>query len=250
MVDLQAQNQFYWEGLKNKDINLAQLKIQLAVLDEVERYINSNENTVGLAPSLMGIDNDLLQILLPKLYAKEEEYNKRKMQFLPSDEMLQILAGEIEVLKKSILANVREIRKSINIGISSQERDIQNQLAALGSLPQKERMLLDISRQQSIKNAIYSFLLEKREEAAISVASTVSDLRIIQKSQANYNPVSPKKKLVYSIAGLLSVVVPFVVVLMKEQLNTTIQFRSDIEARTKLPKYLPIKCYLKLYKVI
>ena len=77
--------------------------------------------------------------------------------------------------------------------------------------------------------------MEKREEAAISVASTVSDLRVIQKAQANYTPVSPKKKLVYSLTTLLALVAPFIIILLKEQLNTTIQFRSDIEARVRIP---------------
>ena len=68
--------------------------------------------------------------------------------------------------------------------------------SVLSAIPEKERELIEINREQGIKNGIYTFLLQKKEETALSYASTVSDSRIIDKAQL-LNPVSPKKKIVY-----------------------------------------------------
>jgi capsular exopolysaccharide synthesis family protein len=95
-------------------------------------------------------------------------------------------------------------------------------------------MLLDISRQQAIKNSIYTFLLEKREESAISFASTVSDVRVVEPAEGDIDPVRPNKMLVLFIAIVLSIFIPSAYIYYREVLTGKIKFRSDIESRTKL----------------
>lgn len=112
--------------------------------------------------------------------------------------------------------------------------DLKGKMGLLTSLPGKERLLLDISRQQAIKNSIYTFLLEKREESAISFASTVSDVRMIEPAQGDMKPIRPKRSIVFAIAILLSLIIPSIVIYYKEVLTGKIKFRADIERRTKL----------------
>ncbi len=83
----------------------------------------------------------------------------------------------------------------------------------LKTIPEKERELLSISRQQAIKNNIYTFLLQKREETALSFASTVADSRIIDKAQSSDVPVKPKKSLIYLAALLGALAFGFIVII-------------------------------------
>jgi tyrosine-protein kinase Etk/Wzc len=105
----------------------------------------------------------------------------------------------------------------------------------LRNIPQKERQLLDITRQQSIKNNIYTFLLQKREDAALSFASAVSDSRLVDNAQSGIYPVSPKKPVIYAMALLVSLVVPIGFISLKEMFTPVIRTKAEIEDLSDFP---------------
>ena len=102
------------------------------------------------------------------------------------------------------------------------------------SVPQKERGLLEISRQQAIKNNIYSYLLQKREETALSSASTSADLRVLE-SGYSYGPIRPVASNFYWAGLLIGLLIFILYVQASEQLNNKVMFRSEIEKRTNVP---------------
>jgi len=105
----------------------------------------------------------------------------------------------------------------------------------LQGIPQKERELVEISREQSIKNNLYTFLLQKREEAALSHYSTVSDSRIIDNAQATFFPVGPNGKLHYIVAIVMAIALALGIVALTEAFNRKILFRRELEEFTSIP---------------
>jgi len=105
----------------------------------------------------------------------------------------------------------------------------------LQAVPQKERQLLDISREQQIKSNIYSFLLQKKEESEIAYASTVSNNRVIDYAQASPYPVSPKALLVYLVAIVSFLGLAFAIVTIRESLTGKVLYRHEVESRTSIP---------------
>lgn len=105
----------------------------------------------------------------------------------------------------------------------------------LSSIPQQEKDLIDISRQQSINNGIYAFLLKKKEESELSIISDLQDSRIIDKAHSSLKPVSPKSGLIYIVSLILAFTLPAVYITAKEFLNRKILFRNEIEDRTSTP---------------
>jgi capsular exopolysaccharide synthesis family protein len=105
----------------------------------------------------------------------------------------------------------------------------------LGGLPQQERELLEATRQQSIKSDVYTFLLQKREENALSQEAKVSDSRLVDKAEASMYPVSPKRLFTYVGALGLAFALSIGWVAWKEMLGNTILFRSEIEGATDIP---------------
>ena len=94
---------------------------------------------------------------------------------------------------------------------------------------------MDISRQQVIKNNIYTFLLQKREETALSFASSVADSRILDKPETADAPVKPKKSLSYLVALAAALIIGIVIILLKEMLTRTVQQKADIDKYTDVP---------------
>lgn len=234
IVDLSQQGRLFLESVKDEDGELNKIDIQLQVVRDIEAYVKGRGTNPGNSPSLVGINEPSLIGLLNRLYGLEAEYSKLKITVGAKDEGLLTLENEISDIKKSVLESVTAVRKNLQLSQDRMKRDLNTKMGALTSLPGKERLLLDISRQQAIKNSIYTFLLEKREESAISFASTVSDVRMVEPAQGDLKPVSPKKTIVFSLAVLLSLLVPSIVIYYKEVLTGKIKFRKDIERRTKL----------------
>ncbi|MEY2764914.1 MAG: hypothetical protein RLZZ205_1338, partial [Bacteroidota bacterium] len=234
IVDLSQQGRLFLESVKDEDGQLNKIEIQMQVVGDIEAYVKGRGINPGNSPSLVGIDEPGLINLLNRLYDLESEYGKLKISVGAKDEGLLMLESEIAEIKRSVLESVTTIRKNLQLSQERMRRDLNTKMGALTSLPGKERLLLDISRQQAIKNSIYTFLLEKREESAISFASTVSDVRMVEPAQGDSKPVSPKKSIVFSLAILFSLLIPSIVIYYKEVLTGKIKFRTDIERRTKL----------------
>jgi capsular exopolysaccharide synthesis family protein len=105
----------------------------------------------------------------------------------------------------------------------------------LSSIPVKEREILEISRDQNVKNSIYAFLLQKKEESELSYASTLSDSRVINDAQASKFPVSPNKKLVLIGAVIFALVLGIIIITAKEGLTSTVLYRKELENMTVVP---------------
>jgi len=235
IVDLSEQGRLYLKQVGENDQKLADIRMRQAVLDQVERYITSHDTKSSIAPSTLGVKDPLLSGLLDKLYETELERERLSKTTAENHPVMQAINDQIARLRPGILENVRNQRSSL---IAS-ERDLSSTNSGyanmLQGIPQKERELLDVSRQQSIKNSIYSFLLQKREETAIASASHIPDSKVVETARASILPVSPGKGLVMAIAVVLALLATMIYVLVKETFSRKLLFRSELENGAAVP---------------
>jgi tyrosine-protein kinase Etk/Wzc len=235
VVDISAQSQQYLENVGESDQKVSDLSVQLAVLDQVEKYVKSKNNLAGIVPSTFGISDKLLSQLLEELYDSEIQYERLKKTTAENNPILVSLRNEIDKIKPSILENIKSQRQSLEAGRDNLNETSNKYASMLRTIPLKERQLVEISRQQTIKNNIYSFLLQKREETALSLNSTVPDSRLIDKAESSFLPVWPKVPLIFVIAIIVAIIIGFLWIGLKEMLNNKILFRNEIENLTMIP---------------
>lgn len=235
IVDLSTQSKLYLQNVGDIDRKAGDISMQLAALDQVEQYVVSKTNGSAVVPATLGLNDEVLSRLLQQLYEAETQYSKLKETMGENSPTLVALSNEIAKKRPEILENVRNQRKSLQASRNNLTATNSAYTNMLGTVPQKERELLEISRQQSIKNNVYSFLLQKREETALSSSSAVADSRLIDTAESSFLPVSPNRQLAYVIAMVLAVVIGVGIVTIKELLTGKILFRSDIEKFTKVP---------------
>jgi len=217
------------------DEKLSQVNVQLAVMDQVEKYVLAKNDQPGIVPSTFGIEDPSLTSLLTKLYDLEVQYEGLRKSTGENNPILLSIRNEIDKIKPNILENIRSLRQNLVAGKGDLTGTSDRFTAVLKKLPKKERGLVEISRQQTIKNGIYSFLLQKREETALSYNSAVADTRIVDTASAGMKPVSPKVTLIYLVAIIFSIGAGVGLVAIREVLNRNIVFRSDIEQYTTIP---------------
>jgi capsular exopolysaccharide synthesis family protein len=235
IVDISAQGQLYLNNVGANDQKLSEMNVQLAVLDQVERYVQSKNNEAGIVPSTFGVDDPGLGQLLQKLYDLEVKYEGLSKTTAENNPLLTSLRHEMEKIKPSIMENVQSLRRNLTAGRGNLLNTSNSYASILKTLPAKERKLVEISRQQGIKNSIYSFLLQKREETALTFSSAIADTRIIDAAATTVMPVAPKPMLIWAMAVLAALGLGAGLIAIREGLNQRIVFRSEIEKFTTVP---------------
>jgi len=235
IVDISAQGQLYLNNVGANDQKLSEMNVQLAVLDQVERYVQSKSNEAGIVPSTFGVDDPVLGQLLQKLYDLEIKYEGLSKTTAENNPVLISIRHEMEKIKPSIMENVQSLRRNLTAGRGNLLNTSNSYASILRTLPAKERKLVEISRQQGIKNSIYSFLLQKREETALTFSSAIADTRIIDAAATTVMPVAPKPILIWALAVLAALGLGAGIIAIREGLNQRIVFRSEIEKFTTVP---------------
>jgi len=234
VYDLGGQASLYLSNVSELDRKSSDVQIQLDVLRDVQQYVDSKGRKQGTVPSQMLISDPTLAGLITKLYdaefqlTKAESINGEKSDaVIMANQAVGRIKGDIRENLGTIRSNLNAVKSNVNSGIGMYN-------GMLSQIPRKERGLLDISRQQAIKNNIYTYLLQKREETALSSAGTTPDLRVLEKG-ASYGPIKPVAKNFYLTGFLLGLLVAVAYVLLGEQFNRKILFRTEIEEKTTIP---------------
>ena len=126
---------------------------------------------------------------------------------------------KVERIKDDIRENLKNIRNNFNIQKQSNAINISQNEHLYKVIPKKERELLEISRQHEIKNNIYTYLLQKREESAISLSASISNAKIIDAPKALLVPVLPNKDTIYLVTLLIGLFIPLSLFYLIELMN-------------------------------
>ena len=234
-IDISSQGKIFLQNVSDNDQKLSEVNMKLAVLKQVGDYVYSNDNRGGFVPSTLGIDDPLLSNLLGKLYDTELEYEKLKSTTAENNPHLISLSDQIKKIKPGILENIQSQERSLLTGKRNLYATNNSYSSLLQALPQQERDLVEISREQNIKSSLYSFLLQKREETALSLSSNVADTKVVNQAQSSLDPAGLSSSIIYLIAIFLAFALGVAIITSKELFNSTILFRKEIETLTSYP---------------
>jgi tyrosine-protein kinase Etk/Wzc len=235
ITDLSSQAAVFLETVKENDDQLNQATIQLGIIQDLERYVNSKSTERGVAPSALTISDPILLGLVGKVSELELQRDQLSRTTTTNNPLLQSLDSQIKATKESLSENIQNLKRTLSSTqskLKSTNRQLESQIR---TIPSKERALVNITRQQSIKNNLYTYLLEKREETALSYASTVADSRTIDPPRSGSEPIKPVKSTIFLMFGLLGLVLPIGVLGARDALNNRISRRSDVEAISQVP---------------
>lgn len=145
------------------------------------------------------------------------------------------LDSQVSAMKASVMESLRNLEGSLKITqreLNNKEKDLRSKLA---QVPRQEREFRIIDRQQKVKEAIYLYLFQKREETAIALAATDLNAKVIDSARSSDNPVSPKTTIVLLAALILGSLIPFAIIYLQNLLDTKIKTRLDIEQNSNVP---------------
>ena len=131
-------------------------------------------------------------------------------------------------MRSNVLTTINSVQRGLAITQADLERQAGKYAGRITNAPGQERQLVSISRQQEIKAGLYLMLLQKREENAITLASTANNARMVDEALAEPSPYLTKK-MIYLVALILGIALPVVVIYIIELLKYKIEGRADVE---------------------
>ena len=235
IVDISEQSKLFLESVQENDAKMSEANMQLSVLDAIEKYVGGKREGENIVPATLGLSDPVLMELLAKLYETEMERERLKKTTGENSPVIGALNRQIAKLTPSIMENISSLRANLTAGKDKLETANNRFMSILRSVPGKERALVEVSREKEIKNNIYTFLLQKREETALAYAAAISDSRIVDAAESSSIPFSPKKMTVLAMAIIAGIVIVAAIITIRDMLNREIVERAEIEKATAAP---------------
>lgn len=232
IVDISAEGTAYLSSVQSSDQQLAEVNIQLSVLEQVEKYVIDKNEVGGTVPATLGISDPILLQLLSKLNEAELQLDRLRKTSAENSPSIITVKAQIAQLKPNLLENIRNLKNNLLTTKSKIQGESSKYSSMLRNIPKKEREMLEIGREQGVKQTIYTFLLQKREETALSYASSVADTRLVNPAESSMFPVSPVKFNIYLLGLALGAIAAIGFVLLRETYISNIVFRTELEKAT------------------
>lgn len=231
ITDISAESQLFLENIKENDAKLNEVNTQISILESVDSYIK-NAGDGAVAPATYMINDPVLVSLLTKFNELELQRERYARTTTTNNPLLQTINTQLDGTRQAIRENVQNLRRGMDVTKQNLQGINTRFSAGLRSIPQKEREFVGIKRQQSIKENLYLYLLQKREETALMYASTVTDSRLIDAPISSYSPIKPKRSLIWLGSAAAGLILPLLLINLIFLLNNTVQSRDDIEKST------------------
>ena len=207
------------------------------LLSEVLKNSLVTTDGLQLLPANIGIESTTINKLVGDYNSSLLAYEKLKTSAGINNPTVSLLEANTKDLKNNISRSITGYVEQLNTTLAQNTTAQEKANTRFSSLPEQEKALRKIERQQTLKENLYLLLLQKREEAAISYAVTVSNVKVIDYAITNPIPIAPKKKLIYLGALLIGLLIPFGILYLKFLLNNKILGLKDLK---KLIKDTPV----------
>lgn len=231
VTDLSYQGQQALQEMKKIESDLSTLQVQEHYYKFILDYINKNQDMGGLAPpSSSNVNDPLMNTLVLDLLS----LNSQRSTLLSNNAGKNIFMGQIDnkmkLQKQAIIDYVTNNLNTLNLTQNELNYRAEKLSKEISKLPRTELNMVSMQRKFNLTDAIYTFLLQKQSEAAITMASNIPDYEILEPARATSRLVlSPKKKLNWILALFVAMMIPTAYIVVKNFFSEKITGVKDVE---------------------
>lgn len=235
IVDIASSAGMYMTESQKYNADAMELETQLRLANFIKDYLTDPGKETDLIPSNTGISDMNIENQISLYNAAKLKRDHLIDDSSVNNPVVQELNNSLRAMKQSIIRAVDNMIVSLNVKRNdAQNREMRAQ-DRVTAIPTKERQMLSIERQQKIKEALYLFLLNKREENALSQAMADNNARVIDGAEGSNAPISPNRNRILLLGLLVGIALPGAVCLAILFMDTRVHGRKDIEGATSVP---------------
>ena len=229
LPDVQAASSMYMAQSSQTNAQILALNNQLYMTRYIRNYLANDANRTQLLPANSGIESANIE-------SQIAEYNKQLLQrnslvanSSTENPLVVDMDQALASMREAIIRSIDNQIVTLNSQIKSLRQTEQQTTSRIAANPTQAKYLLSVERQQKVKEALYLFLLQKREENELSQAFTAYNTRIVTPPHGSMLPTSPVRKNIFMVAFALGLFIPVVIIFMRENMNTRVRGRKDLE---------------------
>lgn len=243
--DIAAASNMYMNQASKAEANVVELTNEAYMARYIRNYLTSEQNANSLLPSNAGISNTAINNQINEYNEKLLRRSSLVANSSESNPLVVDIDAQLKSLRSAIVTSIDNELVTIESQISSQKSYGNRATSQIASNPDQAKYLLSVERQQKVKESLYLFLLQKREENELSQAFTAYNSRVITPPYGSDSPSSPSKSKILLVALILGLAIPFGWIYVQQMLNTKIRGRKDLEDKVTMPFLGEIPQYTK-----
>ena len=228
LPDVQAASSLYMAQSAENNKELSTLNNQLSTAQYIRRELNTKQLDQTL-PANSGIVSANIETQISEYNNLVLDRNRLIANSSEKNPLVKNMASSLQSMQRTIIQSVDNLIVSLNTQIRSLRRQEEATTNRLASNPNQAKYLLSVERQQKVKEELYLYLLQKREENELSQAFTAYNTRLITAPRGSMFPTAPRKMNILLVAFAEGLLVPAVGIFMKENMNTKVRGRKDLE---------------------
>ena len=215
------------------DQAIIKLETKKQLLGMVKDFVNSPANKNSYIP--FEVDSSAASGSIRaynNLIAKRQELE----QSAKGDNLaLKQIDQQIETMHANVVQGINSSISGLNVQLNKMRSEYNLSSGDLNKVPSEEREARELYRQQGIQNALYTFLLQKREENALVLAATTPKGKIVDHAYAEHTPISPKRMVALALAMLAGLILPLLLVYLKDLFTTKFSNQEELEEISQVP---------------
>ena len=197
LTDINTEASLFLENSVNTKKELIRLSTELSVIEFMIDYLQENKNSIKLLPTNIGLTDLSIANSVANFNKLVMDRNRLLNNSSLKNPIIQNFDTQLIELQQVLTSSLVNLKQSVSIQISGLNEEIKQNTSRITDVPKQEKEFRAIKRQQEIKEALYLYLLQKREETDISLAVTVANAKLVDPAFINHIPVRPKKELIY-----------------------------------------------------
>lgn len=237
LLDVSAEFSNILGKMNSLDEMNAELDYQLSYFEQIRQYMENKSKDFSdvIAPSVIGVPDPLLNGLIQTLVTLSQDRRKLLASVNENHPEVNKIDVQMEKVQDALFENVVNLIDNTKKRKSSIQQEIRVYDAEFSTLPESESKYSGIFREFKLRESLYTYLLEKRAEAGIAMASNVSDNSILDPAKRGVL-VFPKKQQNYALAVVLGFLIPFGFIVVKDIFDDTIKDQRDLKKHFMIPQ--------------
>lgn len=230
LPDVQAASNMYMAQANEANTQIKGLNNQLYMARYIRSYLTDSANKNQLLPANSGIEDTNLGNQINAYNEKQLQRNSLIANSSEQNPLVIDLDHALASLRSAIITSIDNQLETLKTQLRNLEQSERQSTARIAANPTQAKYLLSVERQQKVKESLYLFLLQKREENELSQAFTAYNTRLITPPTGKMIPTAPVKRNILLVAFAIGLLLPTAVIFIRENTNTTVRGKKDIES--------------------
>ncbi len=233
IIDVITDAQYNTEKKAKVEESLLEARTQEEIISMTRDFINEPGNSYSLIPTTL--NNEGIQRAIEGYNELVLTRNEIQQSAMPDNVALQQVSEQLDMLRANISSSLNRALETARVSVRDLAREMNSTESSLAQLPAHEREYRDLMRQQTVKQQLFMFLLQRREETSMMLANSVPKGIVVDEAYTLSEPLGMGKKMIMIIALILGLMIPPVWLYLRKLLHNRFETRADVERITDVP---------------